>query len=108
MATHTTQHWYSRLDALGVPVSDVKFPVEVFDDPQLVANDMVLDLDHPSLGTLRLLASPLDLDQDGFQLSSAMPAFASETRTILGDLGFAPDHIDKLLQDGVTQYAPTD
>ena len=108
MATHTTQHWYSRLDALGVPVSDVKFPVEVFDDPQLVANDMVLDLDHPSLGTLRLLAAPLTLDEGGFRASPAMPAFASETRTILGDLGFAPDHIDKLLQDGVTQYALTD
>ena len=108
MATQSTQHWYETLDALGVPVSDVKFPVEVLDDPQIVANDMAQDLEHPSLGTVRLLAAPLTLDEDGFQASEAMRPFTSETRTILGELGFAPDHIDKLVQDGVTRSTPLD
>ena len=108
MATQTTQHWYQTLDALGVPVSDVKFPVEVFDDPQIVANDMMHDLDHPHLGTVRLLAAPLTLDEDGFRASKAMQPLASETTAILGELGFAPDHIDKLVRDGVTRTSPTD
>ena len=106
MATQTTQHWYDTLDALGVPVSDVKFPLEMFDDPQVVANDMMHDLDHPDLGTVRLLAAPLALDEDGFRASKAMPPLASETTAILGDLGFTPDRIDKLVQDGVTRATP--
>ena len=49
----TSAEWVSVLQTAGVPVSTVKFPLELFEDPQTEANEMFYLLDHPTAGTFR-------------------------------------------------------
>ncbi len=98
-----TAEWQAVLVEAGVPVSDVKLPMELFEDEQPRANDMFHDLPHPILGNVRLLAPPVWMDHSGFQPGPATPPFASEARPILASLGFDDGAIDGLVAEGVTR-----
>jgi formyl-CoA transferase len=100
-----TAEWKAALDEEGVPASDVRLPIEMLDDPQVVANEMARDLPHPSLGAVRVLAPPLALDGGGFRPTGATGAFASETRALLHELGLGDNEIDALVREGVTREA---
>jgi crotonobetainyl-CoA:carnitine CoA-transferase CaiB-like acyl-CoA transferase len=101
-ASRTTAAWKAALDAHGVPASGVRFPQEMLDDEQALANGMFHDLEHPALGTVRVLAPPLSMDAGGFQPPPVTAPLGSETRAILGRLGFSPGEIDGFIRDGVT------
>jgi len=103
VATRTTAEWQAALEAAGVPAAGVKLPLELLDDEQPLANGMLHDLAHPVLGPVRVLAPPVGMDGGGFVPAPATAPFGSETRTILGDLGFSSQEIDALLADNVTR-----
>src|SRR2546428_419607 len=89
--------WKPIFDARGVPGAAVRFPTELFDDEQALANGFFHDLPHPALGPVRVLAPPVKMDGDGFQPGAPTPPFASQTRAILGELGFDGAQIEALL-----------
>ena len=101
----STAEWERALAEVGVPASRVLTPMELLDDPQTQANRMLHDLEHPAVGPIRLLAPPLALDQDGFQPREAAAPFASQTREILAELGFAESRINELIDAGATKEA---
>ena len=107
MRRRTAAEWTKRLNAAGVPVAAVRFPVEMFDDEQARANGMFHRLQHPAAGAMTVLSPPVTMDGEGFRPREATPAFASETRAILGELGFAGDAIDELLATRTTIEALT-
>ena len=96
-------HWVAKLNEAGVPVSPVKFPVELFDDAQANANGMFHRLRHAEAGDFTVLAPPLALDGGGFRPREATAAFASQTRAILRELDFSNDEIDALVAADVTR-----
>ena len=100
------EHWIARLNDAGVPVSPVKFPVELFDDEQATANGMFHRLRHPDAGDFTVLSPPVALDGDGFRSRKATAPFASETRTILRELDFSDAEIDTLAATEVTRTRP--
>ena len=103
LASRTTAEWQASFEAVGVPAAGVKLPLELLDDEQPLANAMVHDLTHPVLGRIRVLASPVSMDGGGFVPAPATSPFGSETRAILGDLGFSGAEVESLLSEGVTR-----
>ena len=100
-------HWIAVLNEAGVPVSPVKFPVELFDDEQAAANGMFHRLRHPEAGDFTVLSPPAALDGGGFRSREPTAPFASETRQILRELDFSDAEIDTLVGNGVTRTRPT-
>ncbi|MEO6043088.1 MAG: CoA transferase [Tepidiformaceae bacterium] len=98
----TTAEWKPILDTHGIPASSVKFQMELLDDPQVVANGMVYDMPHPSLGNVRVLANPVHLDADGFRPGQATAAFGSESRQLLAELGFDGPAVDAFVNGRLT------
>ncbi len=105
MQERETSEWEATLAEAGVPASRVLLPFELLDDPQVAANDMLYDLEHPEIGPIRLLAPPVALDRDGFRQLEATKPFASETREILSELGFDAAQIGELVESGATRDA---
>src|SRR6266704_3164985 len=103
LAARTVAEWKPIFDTRGVPGAAVRFSAELFDDEQARANGFFHDLPHPALGPVRVLAPPVKLDGGGFQPGAPTPAFASQTRAILGELGFEAAAIDALLAAKVTR-----
>jgi len=103
MRTRTTAEWKATLDAAALPAAGVKLPIEMMEDEQALANDMLHDLDHPALGTVRVVSTPIRMDGGAFRPSPATRPLASETRDILTGLGFTPDEIAAMLREGATR-----
>ena len=103
MRTRSSVDWTDRLREAGVPVSAVKFPVEMFGDEQAHANGMFHRLHHATAGEFTVLAPPVAVDGNGFQAREALAPFASETRAILNELGFADSTVDELIASNVSR-----
>ncbi len=104
LASRTTAEWKTVFDKAGIPAAGVRFPLELLEDEQVLANGFVRDLAHPALGPVRVLAPPLRLDgAAGFQPGPATAPLGSETRAILAELGFSEAEAAALLSEGVTR-----
>jgi crotonobetainyl-CoA:carnitine CoA-transferase CaiB-like acyl-CoA transferase len=103
LASRTTAEWKAVLDKAGVPASGVALPIEMLDDPQPAANDMFHHTDHPVLGAVTVLGSPIHLDVDGFTPAPSTRPFGSEVSAILQWAGFATDDILRLLAGGAVK-----
>jgi len=99
----SSSEWLQILESAGVPVSTVKFPIELFEDVQTEANDMFYLFDHPSAGTFRALSPPVKLSNNGFTPQQASAGFATESRSLLTELGFNEAQIDDLISQGITR-----
>jgi crotonobetainyl-CoA:carnitine CoA-transferase CaiB-like acyl-CoA transferase len=103
IASRTTAEWKTVLDKAGVPASGVALPVEILDDPQPAANQMFHRLEHPALGPVTVLGSPVRLDNEGFTPGPPTAAFGSEARTILEWAGFDQRDVERLLSGGAVK-----
>ncbi len=54
--------WEARLDEAGVPVGRVRSVAEILGSPQLRARGMLVEREHPALGSLRLVGNPVQFD----------------------------------------------
>ncbi len=107
LAARTTAEWKTAFGAAGIPASEVRFPVEMLDDAQVTANGYVFEQDHPVLGPIRLLSSPVTIDKGGFEPAPAVAPLGSQSLEILAGLDFDPAAIDALLASGaVGQQEP--
>ena len=95
--------WVAELNDAGVPVSTVRFPLELIDDPQTAANGMFHTFRHPTAGDVTALSPPVSLDAEGFAPAPPTESLGSDTVAILTDLGFGSDQIDALLDATVTR-----
>ena len=75
-----------RLRAHAVPCGEVRTVAEALADPQLAARDMVVELPHPELGTVRLLGNPIKLSRSPAVLHRPPPGLGEHTAEVLAEL----------------------
>jgi crotonobetainyl-CoA:carnitine CoA-transferase CaiB-like acyl-CoA transferase len=60
---HPRAHWLERLDEAGIPCGPINDYAEMFRDPQVIAREMLVEIDHPSTGRMRALGIPIKLSE---------------------------------------------
>ena len=95
----TATEWLDLLDQRGIPAGPVRFIEEVFDDPQVRANNLVAELEHRDAGKLRMVG-PLAKFSGTPLEATAPPALGQHTDEVLAELGFSPEEIDGWRSDG--------
>jgi len=102
LATETRQHWIARLAAAGVPCGSVRDLRELFDDPHVLAREMLTSVIHPTIGSLEVLGVPIKLSATPGAVRTPPPSLGQHTDAVLGhDLGFGRDAIAHLREQGV-------
>ena len=79
----TNAEWLALLDAAGVPAGPVRFVEELFDHPQVAANNLAIDVQHRDLGTVRMAGPPATFTDTPLQPGN-LPALGEHTDAVLG------------------------
>jgi crotonobetainyl-CoA:carnitine CoA-transferase CaiB-like acyl-CoA transferase len=74
---------------------------QVFTDPQVLHNGMVVEHAHPTAGHRRLLGFPLKLSEAPVEIRLPAPALGEQTEALLTELGYSQALIEKFQRDGV-------
>ncbi len=97
----TSDYWIARLNAAGVPCDRVKTLAQVFADPQVSEREMVLDIEHPGHGEIRMLGFPIKFGQTPCRLYRPAPDLGADSEAVLVELGYSPEDIARLRTTGV-------
>jgi crotonobetainyl-CoA:carnitine CoA-transferase CaiB-like acyl-CoA transferase len=89
-ATVEAQDFARRADALGVPVAPVLELDEVFAQPQVAAREMLITLDHPTIGALRMVGFPIKLSRTPASVRYPPPLHGQHSAEVLAEVGLTP------------------
>ena len=79
-------HWIEVINDAGCPCGRVMNLAEVFSDPQVLSQEMVLDQVHPGHGTVRMTGFPVKLSHTPAKLRRPAPDLGADTEAILAAL----------------------
>jgi len=96
----TTDEWMAIFDTHGVPASPVWFVEELLDNPQVVENGYVVDLEHDLTGSQTMAAPPWRMSDSPPQAQGAAPPLGRDTRRWLRELGYGEEDICALADSG--------
>jgi crotonobetainyl-CoA:carnitine CoA-transferase CaiB-like acyl-CoA transferase len=101
MREQSCAHWLALFEANDFPCGPINDYAAVFADPQVVAREMVVDVEHPTLGRLKALGSPIKMSATPPDPSRRAPLLGEHTEQVLREAGFSPHEIDRLRNAGV-------
>lgn len=101
----STAEWLTLLDAAGIPAGPINDIEAMAGDPQTLAREMVVDLQHPVAGATKALGLPIKLGRTPGGVRRPAPTFGQHTREVLREAGFDDPEIDALARDGAI-HAP--
>ena len=86
-------HWLTVFEANDIPCGPINSYAEAFANPQIVARDMVVDLEHPTLGSMQTLGSPIKLSATPPEVRRRAPHLGEHTEEVLREAGCDDAHI---------------
>jgi CoA:oxalate CoA-transferase len=82
LVEHTRKEWIDMLRKAGVPVGPVNNVGEALDDPQVRANGLVLNMDHPKLGSIPTLGFPAKFERTPHDIRRHPPSLGEHTEEV--------------------------
>jgi crotonobetainyl-CoA:carnitine CoA-transferase CaiB-like acyl-CoA transferase len=83
---HDSNHWASLLEAAGIPCGPINNLAQVFQDPQVVAREMRIEMHHPLNDKLPLVASPMRFSETQVEYRHPPPLLGEHTEDVLSSL----------------------
>jgi crotonobetainyl-CoA:carnitine CoA-transferase CaiB-like acyl-CoA transferase len=99
-ATRPAREWVELLRRHDMIVEAVQEYSELADDPQVVENEMVVTLDHPSHGAIRIVGPAVNLHGTPGSIRQPAPEFGQHTEEVLLEVGFSWEEIESLRTSG--------
>jgi len=99
--TKTKEEWFDLLAPKNIPIAKVNNVEEVFNDPHVKAREMVMEVDHPTLGKVKQLGFPIKFSETPMRLRTFAPFFSEHADELLKQVGYQQEDIDRLRHDGV-------
>jgi crotonobetainyl-CoA:carnitine CoA-transferase CaiB-like acyl-CoA transferase len=103
--TQPAAHWLAALEEVGVPCGPVNDMLQALADPQTIARDMVVEVEHSSLGKVKTMGLPIKFSATPGKVRSGAPRYGEHTSSILSEYGFDADEIAALQQEGAIAMA---
>jgi formyl-CoA transferase len=101
----TTQEIIDRLNEAGVPCAPIADYGQVFTDEHLRDRDFFWDADHPRIGPVRQVGSPMRLSETPVRRGAAGPVLGADTHRVLLDAGYSKQEIADLIASGAASAA---
>lgn len=82
-------HWLALLEAHGIPCGPINTYADVLNDEQIAAREMVVETEHPTLGKLRTLGTPLKMSRTPLVAGRPAPLLGQHTTEVLREAGYS-------------------
>jgi crotonobetainyl-CoA:carnitine CoA-transferase CaiB-like acyl-CoA transferase len=99
--TRTRDEWYDFLVKHDVCAGKVYDVDEVFEDPQVLQRKMLVEMEHPTVGTVKEVGIAIKMSETPGTIRRAGPSRGEHTDEVLGELGMATEEIAALREKGV-------
>ena len=101
LRTASSAEWIERLDAEQVPCGPILSRRDLLDDPQIAANELIVESDHPVVGRVRQTRPAARFERTPAEIRRPAPTLGQHTDEVLADLGLTDSEIAKLRESGV-------
>jgi crotonobetainyl-CoA:carnitine CoA-transferase CaiB-like acyl-CoA transferase len=99
--TRTAIEWRTLLEEADIPVGPINTYQEVFSDPQVLHNEMVVEREHPAAGHLKMVGIPVKLDGTPGEIRRVAPTLGEHSDEVLAELGLDASRIAALRDRGI-------
>lgn len=97
----TKESWIERLQAAGVPCGPINTIADVVKDPQVLHRDMIVEIEHPVAGKLKMPGCPIKLSETPASVEKPSPTLGQHQEEILcGFLGLDREEFERLQNSG--------
>lgn len=96
-----TAHWLEILEKAGVPSGPIYNLSEVYSHPQVQARNMVVEIEHPTAGTVKNIGIPVKLSETPGAIRMPAPTLGQHTDELLVAFGYAEADIRRFRKNGV-------
>jgi crotonobetainyl-CoA:carnitine CoA-transferase CaiB-like acyl-CoA transferase len=100
-ATAPAREWVDRLNAAGMFSAPVQDYAEIAEDPQVLENGYVHEVEHPGHGPVRMAGTGIAIDGEPVRIERLAPAHGEHTEAVLLEAGYSWDDIVSLREEGV-------
>jgi len=100
VATRSADDWVAFCHRIGIPCAAVNTLADMLDHPHTAARGIVLDYEHPTLGSLKTIAQPIQFEDTPRTMRAPPPLLGEHSALALADYGFAPEEIAALRANG--------
>ena len=98
--TRPAAYWLGALEDAGVPCGPVNDMLQALADPQTIAREMVVEVEHSSLGNVKTIGLPIKFSQTPGKVRTGAPLYGEHTGAVLSAYGFDADEIAALQEEG--------
>jgi crotonobetainyl-CoA:carnitine CoA-transferase CaiB-like acyl-CoA transferase len=102
-AGKTRQEWMNILEEHGCIFTPIQSISEVVEDPQLTANNYLINIEHPLYGPLKTMGFPWDFSETPASWRRKAPGLGEHTEEVLIEIGCSKEEITKLREEGAIQ-----
>lgn len=96
MKTKPARHWRELLHEAGIPNGPINDMLSLFEDPQVMAREMVVEMAHPTAKKIKMVGSPLKLSRTPVEMRRHPPLYGEHTEDILMRLGYTQEEIEEM------------
>ena len=97
----TIEEWLIILEEREIPAGPVRFAEQLFDDPQIAANGLMVEVEHRDAGKVKMIGPMAQFSGTPAEAVTPSPALGEHSAEILQDLGFSEEEIRGWRNDGV-------
>jgi len=106
MQKKTAQEWFDIFERHAIPYSPINTLKQICEDPHIAHRNMLVEIDQPIVGKMRVCASPLKLSETPGEVYAPAPMLGEHSAQVLHEvLGYSREKIAQLQNEGVINTA---
>ncbi|TDK60666.1 CoA transferase [Bacillus salipaludis] len=94
----SSEFWMELFSKNNIPCGPIQTMDQVFNHPQVIERDMVVQVNHPEAGSVKLVGSPIKLSRTATKVERHPPMPGEHTIEILQEAGYTPEEISQFIQ----------
>ena len=91
----TSDEWLKIFDNNGLPCGPINSITEMFEDPQTIHREMIIEVDNIKAGKSQAIGMPIKFSKSKTEKSKGAPDLGEHTREIMQNFGYKDEEIDK-------------